>query len=138
MKPGEFHFTIKNQAGTPELSKEFTNEFSIDSSVQTLKDGFSLSFTQNDVDKDFNYVVDEQESDAVKGVTYDKSQYKVTITPRDNGDGTIRSDVKVTKTVNKDGTEIDENVNLQEGKVVIPFENTYSAAEGVADLDLLR
>lgn len=134
MKPGEFHFTIKNQAGTPELSKEFTNEFSIDSSVQTLKDGFSLSFTQNDVDKDFNYVVDEQESDAVKGVTYDKSQYKVTITPRDNGDGTIRSDVKVTKTVNKDGTEIDENVNLQEGKVVIPFENTYSAAEGVADL----
>lgn len=134
MKAGEFNFTIKSDEGTPKLTKNFANEFAADGSVQTLKDGFELTFDQNDIGKTFTYIVDEVENTDAKGITYDKSEYQVAFTPKDNGDGTITPEIKVTRIKNAAGETVSENVELTDGKAVLPFVNTYSTAPGVVDL----
>lgn len=134
MKAGEFNFTIKSAEDTPQLTKNFANEFSADGSVRTLKDGFELTFDQNDIGKTFTYIVDEVENTDAKGITYDKSEYQVAFTPKDNGDGTITPEIKVTRIKNAAGEPVSENVELTAGKAVLPFVNTYSTAPGVVDL----
>lgn len=134
MKDGEFNFTIKSAEDTPQLTKNFANEFSADGSVQTLKDGFKLTFDQNDIGKTFTYIVDEVENTDVNGITYDKSEYQVVFTPKDNGNGTITPEIKVTRIKNAAGGTVSENVKLTDGKAVLPFVNTYSTAPGVVDL----
>lgn len=134
MKDGEFNFTIKSAEDTPQLTKNFANEFSADGSVQTLKDGFKLTFDQNDIGKTFTYIVDEVENTDVNGITYDKSEYQVVFTPKDNGNGTITPEIKVTRIKNAAGETVSENVKLTDGKAVLPFVNTYSTAPGVVDL----
>ena len=134
MKDGEFNFTIKSAEDTPQLTKNIANEFSADGSVQTLKDGFKLTFDQNDIGKTFTYIVDEVENTDVNGITYDKSEYQVVFTPKDNGNGTITPEIKVTRIKNAAGETVSENVKLTDGKAVLPFVNTYSTAPGVVDL----
>lgn len=134
MKAGEFKFTIKSAEDTPQLTKNFANEFSADGSVQTLKDGFELTFDQNDIGKTFTYIVDEVENTDAKGITYDKSEYQVAFTPKDNGDGTITPKIEVTKVKDATGKDANEPVELTDGKAVLPFVNTYSTAPGVVDL----
>lgn len=134
MKDGEFNFTIKSAEDTPQLTKNFVNEFSADGSVQTLEDGFELTFDQNDIGKTFTYIVDEVENTDVAGITYDKSEYQVVFTPKDNGNGTITPEIKVTRIKNAAGGTVSENVKLTDGKAVLPFVNTYSTAPGVVDL----
>ena len=134
MKKGEFNFTIKSVGDTPQLTKNFVNEFSADGSVQTLEDGFELTFDQNDIGKTFTYIVDEVENTDVAGITYDKSEYQVVFTPKDNGNGTITPEIKVTRIKNAAGGTVSENVKLTDGKAVLPFVNTYSTAPGVVDL----
>lgn len=134
MKDGEFNFTIKSAEDTPQLTKNFANEFSADGSVQTLKDGFKLTFDQNDIGKTFTYIVDEVENTDVNGITYDKSEYQVVFTPKDNGNGTITPEIKVTRIKNAAGGTVSENVKLTDGKAVLPFVNTYSTAPVEVDL----
>lgn len=134
MKAGEFNFTIKSAEDTPQLTKNFANEFSADGSVQTLKDGFELAFDQNDIGETFTYIVDEVENTDAKGITYDKSEYQVAFTPKDNGDGTITPEIKVARIKNAAGETVSENVELTDEKAVLPFVNTYSTAPGVVDL----
>ena len=134
MKAGEFNFTIKSAEGTPKLTKNFANKFSADGSVQTLKDGFELTFDQKDIGKTFTYNVDEVENTDANGITYDKSEYQVVFTPKDNGNGTITPEIKVTRIKNAAGETVSENVKLTDGKAVLPFVNTYSTAPGVVDL----
>lgn len=134
MKVGEFNFTIKSAEDTPKLTKNFANEFAVDGNVQTLKDGFELTFDQKDIGKTFTYIVDEVENTDVNGITYDKSEYQVVFTPKDNGDGTITPDITVTRIKNAAGEPVSENVELTDGKAVLPFVNTYSTAPGVVDL----
>ena len=134
MKAGEFNFTIKSAEDTPKLTKNFANEFAVDGNVQTLKDGFELTFDQKDIGKTFTYIVDEVENTDVNGITYDKSEYQVVFTPKDNGDGTITPDITVTRIKNAAGEPVSENVELTDGKAVLPFVNTYSTAPGVVDL----
>lgn len=134
MKDGEFNFTIKSAEDTPQLTKNFANEFSADGSVQTLKDGFMLTFDQNDIGKTFTYIVDEVENTDVNGITYDKSEYQVVFTPKDNGNGTITPEIKVTRIKNAAGGTVSENVKLTDGKAVLPFVNTYSTAPVEVDL----
>lgn len=134
MKDGEFNFTIKSAEDTPQLTKNFANEFSADGSVQTLKDGFELTFDQKDIGKTFTYIVDEVENTDVAGITYDKSEYQVVFTPKDNGNGTITPEIKVTRIKNAAGGTVSENVKLTDGKAILPFVNTYSTAPGVVDL----
>lgn len=134
MKAGEFNFTIKSAEGMPKLTKNFANKFSADGSVQTLEDGFKLTFDQKDIGKTFTYNVDEVENTDANGITYDKSEYQVAFTPKDNGDGTITPEIEVTRTQNAAGETVSENVELTDGKAVLPFTNTYSTAPGVVDL----
>jgi pilin isopeptide linkage protein len=134
MKAREFNFTIKSAEDTPQLTKNFANEFSADGSVQTLKDGFELAFDQNDIGETFTYIVDEVENTDANGITYDKSEYQVAFTPKDNGDGTITPGIKVTKVKNAAGETVSEDVALTDGKAVLPFVNTYSTAPAEVDL----
>ena len=134
MKAGEFNFTIKSAEDTPQLTKNFANEFSADGNVQTLKDGFELTFDQNDIGKTFTYNVDEVENTDANGITYDKSEYQVAFTPKDNGNGTITPEIEVARIKNAAGETVSENVELTDGKAVLPFVNTYSTAPGVVDL----
>lgn len=134
MKAREFNFTIKSAEDTPQLTKNFANEFSADGSVQTLEDGFELAFDQNDIGETFTYIVDEVENTDVNGITYDKSEYQVAFTPKDNGDGTITPGIKVTKVKNAAGETVSEDVALTDGKAVLPFVNTYSTAPAEVDL----
>lgn len=134
MIAGEFNFTIKSAEDTPQLTKNFKNEFSADGSVQTLKDGFELTFDEKDIGTTFTYNVDEVENTDANGITYDKSEYQVVFTPKDNGNGTITPEIKVTRIKNAAGETVSENVKLTDGKAVLPFVNTYSTAPGVVDL----
>ena len=134
MIAGEFNFTIKSAEDTPQLTKNFKNEFSADGSVQTLKDGFELTFDEKDIGTTFTYNVDEVENTDANGITYDKSEYQVAFTPKDNGDGTITPEIEVTRTQNAAGEKVSENVELTDGKAVLPFVNTYSTAPAEVDL----
>lgn len=134
MKAGEFNFTIKSAEGTPQLNKKFANEYGADGVVQTLTDGFNLTFDDRDIGQTFTYMVDEVENTDAAGITYDKSEYQVAFTPKDNGDGTITPEIKVTKVKNAAGETVSEDVALTDGKAVLPFVNTYSTAPAVVDL----
>ena len=134
MKAREFNFTIKSARDTLKLTKNFANEFAVDGSVQTLEDGFKLTFDEKDIGETFTYIVDEVENTDANGITYDKSEYQVAFTPNDNGDGTITPEIKVTRTQNAAGETVSENVELTDGKAVLPFVNTYSTAPAVVDL----
>lgn len=134
MKAGEFNFTIKSAEGTPQLNKKFANEYGTDGKVQTLKDGFELAFDQYDIGETFTYIVDEVENTDANGITYDKSEYQVAFTPKDNGDGTITPEIKVTKVKNAAGETVSEDVALTDGKADLPFVNTYSTAPAEVDL----
>ncbi len=95
--------------------------------VAVLDAAAEAKFTQADADDTYTYTVKETAgSDA--GVTYDDTEYTVTITTEDDGQGGI----KVTTTV-KDGADYTEtyvydNDDATENQTaVVPFTNTYKA-----------
>lgn len=77
-----------------------------------------LTFDETDADKTYTFIVDELEdefgpnesADTLKGVDFDQSQYRVDIEVLDNGDGTMHTVTTVTKTMNADGSVVDEVV----------------------------
>lgn len=77
-----------------------------------------LTFDETDAGKTYTFIVDELEDefgpnesvDTLKGVDFDQSQYRVDIKVLDNGDGTMHTVTTVTKTMNADGSVVDEAV----------------------------
>ena len=77
-----------------------------------------LTFDETDAGKTYTFIVDELEdefgpnesADTLKGVDFDQSQYRVDIEVLDNGDGTMHTVTTVTKTMNADGSVVDEVV----------------------------
>ena len=77
-----------------------------------------LTFDETDAGKTYTFIVDELEdefgpnesADTLKGVDFDQSQYRVDIKVLDNGDGTMHTVTTVTKTMNADGSVVDEVV----------------------------
>lgn len=77
-----------------------------------------LTFDETDAGKTYTFIVDELEdefgpnesADTLKGVDFDQSQYRVDIEVRDNDDGTMHTVTTVTKTMNADGSVVDEVV----------------------------
>lgn len=131
LKAEEFKFSIsavdgesKNKgAAEKKLSKSdksFTNSAKADdgksSTMTALKD---LKFTQADAGKTFTYVVKEvePEKDKLGGVIYDKSEYQIAIAVKDNGEGELTTETKITKVGDAQGAELSE----------IAFNNSYSA-----------
>lgn len=77
-----------------------------------------LTFDETDAGKTYTFFVDELEdkfgptdsTDTLKGVVFDRSQYRVDIEVLDNGDGTMHTVTTVTKTMNRDGSAVNEAV----------------------------
>ena len=138
----DFSFTVtpKDDASAEKLGIEMAGKtFTIKSGVTVGDDNAShaevavldaaaeATFTQADVDDTYTYTVRETAgSDA--GVTYDDTEYTVTITTEDDGKGGI----KVTTTV-ADGADytqsyVYDNDDATENQTaVVPFTNTYKA-----------
>lgn len=138
----DFSFTVtpKDDASAEKLGIEMAGKtFTIKSGVTVgdnnashaevavLDAAAEATFTQADVDDTYTYTVRETAgSDA--GVTYDDTEYTVTITTEDDGKGGI----KVTTTV-ADGADytqsyVYDNDDATENQTaVVPFTNTYKA-----------
>lgn len=77
-----------------------------------------LTFDETDAGKTYTFIVDELEdefgpnesADTLKGVDFDQSQYRVDIQVLDKGDGTMHTVTTVTKTMNANGSVVDEVV----------------------------
>lgn len=77
-----------------------------------------LTFDETDAGKTYTFIVDELEdefgpnesADTLKGVDFDQSQYRVDIKVLDNGDGTMHTVTTVTKTMDRDGSAVNEVV----------------------------
>lgn len=77
-----------------------------------------LTFDETDAGKTYTFIVDELEdefgpnesADTLKGVDFDQSQYRVDIEVLDNGDGTMHTVTTVTKTMNANGSVVNEIV----------------------------
>lgn len=77
-----------------------------------------LTFDETDAGKTYTFIVDELEdefgpnesADTLKGVDFDQSQYRVDIKVLDNGDGTMHAVTTVTKTMDRNGSAVNEAV----------------------------
>ncbi len=144
MTEGQFEFTIKaaNKASADKwsISSEngttFKNPKAVaDGITETLIDNLNITLTQSDIGKTYSYTFAETKGTA-KGYTYDANQYKLELTTRDAGDGTLTATVVLTNTkTNKElfrETVSEKDKALGKNGVVIPFENRY---DGSTDVD---
>ena len=141
MNKEEFHFRITPQEGTPGVSDtdaSFKNpQQRISGDPDSMQKLLGLAFTQNDVGKNYKYIVKETPGNAA-GVTYDATQFLVAIQVKDNYDGTMYAITTITpQTKNDDGsytngtaTVFNSKENPNE-KPSLRFTNTYEA--GAAD-----
>ncbi len=139
MKPKDFTFKIEAVGDAPKPTKEdasFSNVLTQASGQTEYMTGKldNLRFTQADAGKTFEYTVSEQkpagaqdenlsvEGFQYKGVTYDENEYKLQLTPTDNGDGTMSIATKVL-----DAAAQDENLSVEgfQYKGVTYDENEY-------------
>lgn len=117
MAEGDYTFTITGEGEAASLVSDadasFTNTAAAVDGTVTMDKLQSLKFDQDDAGKTFTFTVDEAdpaEGQAIAGVAYDKSQYKVKITVVDNGNGTMYTVTTVTKTMNAAGEPANEVV----------------------------
>ena len=145
MKPKDFTFKIEAEGDAPMPTPEdasFSNVLTQASGQTEYMTGKldNLRFTQADAGKTFEYTVSEQkpagaqdENPSVegfqhKGVTYDENEYKLQLTPMDNGDGTMTI---ATKVLNAVGDEVSQSARID-------FSNSYSAAGSLLGADNLK
>ena len=95
--------------------------------VAVLDAAAEATFTQADVDDTYTYTVRETAgSDA--GVTYDDTEYTVTITTEDDGKGGIKVTTTVTDDEGHSQSYVYDNDDATENQTaVVPFTNTYKA-----------
>lgn len=117
MAEGDYTFTIAGEGEAASLVSDadasFTNTAAAVDGTVTMDKLQNLTFDQDDAGKTFTFIVDEAdpaEGQAIAGVAYDKSQYKVEITVVDNGNGTMHTVTTVTKTMNAAGEPVTEVV----------------------------
>lgn len=117
MAEGDYTFTIAGEGEAASLVSDadasFTNTAAAVDGTVTMDKLQSLKFDQDDAGKTFTFIVDEAdpaEGQAIAGVAYDKSQYKVEIAVVDNGDGTMHTVTTVTKIMNAAGEPANEVV----------------------------
>ena len=145
MKPKDFTFKIEAVGDAPKPTKEdasFFNALPQASGQTEYMTGKldNLRFTQADAGKTFEYTVSEQkpagaqdenpsiEGFQYKGVTYDENEYKLQLTPKDNGDGTMSI---ATKVLNAAGDEVSQSARID-------FSNSYSASGSLVGADNLK
>lgn len=138
----EFSFTVtpKDDASAEKLGidmagKTFTTKLGgtvgVDNAshaeVAVLDAAAEAKFTQADADDTYTYTVKETAgSDA--GVTYDDTEYTVTITTADDGQGGITVTTTVTDGADYTQSYVYDNDDATENQTaVVPFTNTYKA-----------
>lgn len=138
----EFSFTVtpKNQPSAEKLGidmagKTFTtkpgetvgDDNASHAEVAVLDAAAEAKFTQDDVDDTYTYTVKET-AGSDKGVTYDDTEYTVTIKTADDGQGGIKVTTTVTDGADYNESYVYDNDDATENQTaVVPFTNTYKA-----------
>ena len=92
-----------------------------------------LTFDLSDAGKTFSYTFSEQQGDDAN-ITYDKTVYRMDVTPTDNGDGTMSIHTVVTKVKDAEGDDLSGDAakyfDSADGSkaVSLDFVNTYNAS----------
>lgn len=95
--------------------------------VAVLDAAAEAKFTQADADDTYTYTVKET-AGSDEGVTYDDTEYTVTITTADDGKGGIKVTTTVTGGANYNQSYVYDNDDATENQTaVVPFTNTYKA-----------
>ena len=94
--------------------------------VAVLDAAAEAKFTQADVDDTYTYTVKET-AGSDTGVTYDDTEYTVTITTADDGKGGIKVTTTVTDGANYNQSYVYDNDDATDQTAVVPFTNTYKA-----------
>lgn len=143
LKEGEFSFTVSADEGSnnhdaanaklTEAMRSFANGAPTQDApaTATMKALAGLKFDQADAGKTFSYLIDEVEpaDGNTKGVSYDKSQFRVDLTVKDDGDGTMTVTTSVTRVMNATG----DGVNPGTTENGIEFHNIYKAGSTTVD-----
>lgn len=95
--------------------------------IAVLDAAAEAKFTQADVDDTYTYTVKET-AGSDEGVTYDDTEYTVTITTADDGKGGIKVTITVTDGADYTQSYVYDNDDATENQTaVVPFTNTYKA-----------
>ena len=95
--------------------------------VAVLDAAAEAKFTQADADDTYTYTVKET-AGSDEGVTYDDTEYTVTITTADDGKGGIKVTTTVTDGADYTQSYVYDNDDATENQTaVVPFTNTYKA-----------
>ena len=141
MTEDDFSFTLK---GTDEASAKKLNiaedgetvssKDGADGETVTVLSGLNMTLKQADIGKTYAYTFEEVKGSA-KGIVYDESQYKLEITAKDGGDGTLKAEVVLK---DKSGKELlrktvsKENPALGEKGITLDFANRYDGSTDVS------
>lgn len=141
MAVGDFDFTITGEGDAADLigssDRSFENaQGALAGGTVSMSKLQGLTFDQDDAGKTYIFTVDEVDpaaDDAIPGVVYDKSQYRVEIEVVDNGDGSMHTVTTVTRTMSATGepddTVVVDHANSDSGDYAIPtfgFVNDYN------------
>lgn len=137
----DFSFTLK---GTDEASAKKLNiaedgetvkvKDGADGETVTVLSGLNMTLKQADIGKTYAYTFEEVKGSA-KGIVYDESQYKLEITAKDGGDGTLKAEVVLK---DKSGKELfrktvsKENPAMGEKGITLAFANRYDGSTDVS------
>ena len=141
MTEDDFSFTLK---GTDEASAKKLNiaedgetvsgKDGADGETVTVLSGLNMTLKQADIGKTYAYTFEEVKGSA-KGIVYDESQYKLEITAKDGGDGTLKAEVVLK---DKSGKELfrktvsNEDPAMGEKGITLAFANRYDGSTDVS------
>ena len=134
MTAGQFTFTVKAKGDAAE--KIGGTEIQMTSSASTAGTAASvannpfdgITFDRNDSGVDFVYTIVEDQTDG-DGYICDTSTYTVTITPTDNGDGTMSVTTVVADSDGEHNVTVEDATADDPQVATVPFENTYDAGD---------
>ena len=141
MTEGEFSFTLKgaDEASAKKLNiaedgETVKGKDGADGEKVTVLSGLNMTLKQADIGKTYAYTFEEVKGSA-KGIVYDESQYKLEITAKDGGDGTLKAEVVLK---DKSGKELfrktvsKENPAMGEKGITLDFANRYDGSTDVS------
>lgn len=114
LQKDQFTFKVEADKNTPETPMPASNEATNGADGMVLFG--PIAFNQTHIGKSYSYLVSEV-ADGDSKITYDHSKFKYTVTPKDNGDGTISFDQNVVR-VKEDGTEEEIEIPVFQNKAV--------------------
>lgn len=114
LQKDQFTFKVEADENTPETPMPVSNDTTNGADGMVLFG--PITFNQTHVGKSYSYLVSEV-ADGDSKITYDHSKFKYTVTPKDNGDGTISFDQNVVR-VKEDGTEEEIEIPVFQNKAV--------------------